>query len=123
MPISSRRRHPIGQRDPRAQRAAGVVDLGLRQIERVFAFDIARAHVVADREADQPQSASSAPAPVPARARSTWRRWRMRTGLPGPTTRLGVALKNSSGARPRRRDRSAWPPTVDSSMRADLLRV
>ena len=37
--------------DRRAERAAPVVDLGLRQVERIFAFDVAGAHVVADRVA------------------------------------------------------------------------
>ena len=38
--------------DPRTQRARAIVDLGLRQIQQVLAFDVARAHVVADRAAD-----------------------------------------------------------------------
>src|SRR4051812_14542457 len=38
--------------DERTQRAGAVVDLRLRQIEKIFAFDIARTHVVADRVAD-----------------------------------------------------------------------
>ena len=38
--------------DAGAEGAAAVVDLGLREVERVFAFDVARAHVVADGVAD-----------------------------------------------------------------------
>ncbi len=38
--------------DPGTERARAVVDLGLRQIQEVLAFDVARAHVVADRAAD-----------------------------------------------------------------------
>ena len=51
------RRHADGQRDPGAEAAALVVALGLRQIERVVPLDVARAHVVADREADELQLA------------------------------------------------------------------
>ena len=35
------------------ERTARVVELGLRQVERVLALDVAGADVVADREADQ----------------------------------------------------------------------
>jgi DNA-binding LacI/PurR family transcriptional regulator len=38
--------------DPRADRAGAQVDLGLRQVQRVLAFNGARAHVVADGVAD-----------------------------------------------------------------------
>ena len=38
--------------NPRPERARAVVDLRLRQIQEVLAFDVARAHVVADRAAD-----------------------------------------------------------------------
>ena len=41
-----------GHKNSRPQRAAAVVDLGLRQIQRILAFDIARAHIVANRVAD-----------------------------------------------------------------------
>ena len=39
--------------DPRADGAGAVVDLGLREVEEVFALDVARAHVVADGEAGE----------------------------------------------------------------------
>jgi len=35
-----------------AKRAAATVNLGLREVERVLSFDIARAHVIADRVAE-----------------------------------------------------------------------
>ena len=41
----------VGQRDHRAQRAGVAVHLGLREVERVLALDIAAADVVADRVA------------------------------------------------------------------------
>src|SRR5690606_30379484 len=41
-----------GERNGRAERARTRVDLGLGQIERVLALDIATAHVVADGDAD-----------------------------------------------------------------------
>src|SRR5207244_2781908 len=41
------RRHLVGDQEARAERAAPVVDLGLRQVERILALDVARAHVVA----------------------------------------------------------------------------
>ena len=47
-----RRRDLLGDQDAGAECAALVVDLGLREIEGVLAFDVARAHVVADRPAD-----------------------------------------------------------------------
>ena len=40
------------EQNARAERAASVVDLGLRQVERIFALDVARAHIVADGVAD-----------------------------------------------------------------------
>src|SRR5262249_6840474 len=46
------RRHAAGERDDWAEGAAVVVDLRLRQVERVFALDVAGAHVVADGVAD-----------------------------------------------------------------------
>ena len=42
----------VAEQDARAERARAVVDLGLRQVERVLALDVARGHVVADAEAD-----------------------------------------------------------------------
>src|SRR6185312_9412512 len=38
----------IGEQKAWSKRAGAVIDLCLRQIERVFAFDVTRAHVVAD---------------------------------------------------------------------------
>ena len=43
----------FGNQNARAQGAAIVVELGLRQIERILALDVAGAHVVADGEPDQ----------------------------------------------------------------------
>src|SRR5213079_367362 len=42
----------LGQQDRRSEAATSVPRLGLRQIEQVFAFDVAAGHVVADRVAD-----------------------------------------------------------------------
>ncbi len=42
----------FAEQDARAQRARAVVDLGLRQVERVLALDVARRDVVADAKAD-----------------------------------------------------------------------
>ena len=78
------------------RRTAGVVDLGLRQIERVLALDVARAHVVADREADELELGLSTRASSGSGTHQRVSR-RTRIGCPGPTTRLGVALKNNSG--------------------------
>src|SRR5262249_32935410 len=47
------RRHGVGEGNDGAEGAGVVVDLGLRQVERVLALDVARTHVVADRVADQ----------------------------------------------------------------------
>ncbi len=38
--------------NPRSECAGAIVNLGLRKVEEILAFDVARAHVVADREAD-----------------------------------------------------------------------
>ena len=62
-PRSISRRMPISARGGMAPASvidgpectAGVVDLGLRQIERVLALDVPGADIVADREADQLQ--------------------------------------------------------------------
>src|SRR5437764_2669735 len=45
-------RHGPGRRHARAERAAARVHFGLRQVQRVIAFDAARAHVVGDCVAD-----------------------------------------------------------------------
>src|ERR1700678_4116532 len=42
------RQRAFAHQDTRAKSAAAVVDLGLRQVERVLTFDIARAHIVAN---------------------------------------------------------------------------
>ena len=42
----------LGEHDAGAERARPVVDLGLRQVQRVLALDVARRHVVARAEAD-----------------------------------------------------------------------
>src|SRR5947207_15129876 len=39
-------RHGVSERDDRPERAATVVDLGLGQIEWIFAFDVAGTHVI-----------------------------------------------------------------------------
>ena len=44
--------HGVGQSDPRSDAATLIVDFGLGQIERIVPFDIAAAHVVADRVPD-----------------------------------------------------------------------
>ncbi len=49
---SGGRQRIAADENARAQRATAVVDLGLRKIERIFALDIARAHIVADGVAD-----------------------------------------------------------------------
>ena len=61
------RGHGRGEGDDGPNGAARVVNLGLRQIERVLPLDVACADVVADREADE--LAARGTRPVPARAR------------------------------------------------------
>ena len=46
------RGHTIGQSNPRSQSATSVVHFGLRQVERIVPFDIARTHVIANGESD-----------------------------------------------------------------------
>src|SRR5262249_24260783 len=48
-------RHGIRKRNHRSQGAAGIVDFRLREIKRVFPFDVPRAHVVADGVTDDLQ--------------------------------------------------------------------
>src|SRR5207249_11033456 len=50
-------RHANGKRNPRPQTARLAVALGLRQIERIVALDVARAHVITDRKTDELQLA------------------------------------------------------------------
>src|SRR5713226_1418823 len=49
------RRHVVGESNDGAQGATIVVHLGLRQVKRVFALNIASAHVIADGVADDLQ--------------------------------------------------------------------
>ena len=83
--------------DPGTEPSALVVALGLRQVERILPFDVARAHVVAHREADDSQLGGKhqrdfrfghVPGRILRRILSGWR---------CPLTRCGFALKNSSG--------------------------
>ena len=116
----SRRR--LEQRDPGSQPATGVVHLGLRQVERILALDVATAHVIADSESHQPQSRREHQGElrlgnVPSSVRANLHRFA------GPTTRCGVALKNSSGRLMAAYTRSYSDAAVsDSSIRAVLLR-
>jgi hypothetical protein len=86
----------LGDQHPWTECARAVVHLRLRQIERVLAFDVARAHVVADRVADDrpPRLITSASSGSGTLHRASRR---MHTGSPGPRTRQAAALKNSSG--------------------------
>ena len=83
----------------RAKRTGACVDLGLGEIERVFAFDVAAAHIVADGVADD------LPAGVITRASSGSGTFQVRVPadadwvVPCPTTHGAEALKNSSGRR------------------------
>src|ERR1700679_1533381 len=50
--LGAGRRRRVANKNAGAKRTASIVDLGLRKIERVCAFDVARTHVVADGVAD-----------------------------------------------------------------------
>ena len=89
--------HGVGQGDDRAEGAGAVVDLGLRQIERVLAFDVARAHVVADGVADELAAAARSPGPAPARARSSGYRGGCARGCAGAGDAVGGRLEEQLG--------------------------
>ena len=85
-----------GQDDRARQPERVVVDLGLRQVERVGALDGARGDVVGDQVADDLAAASSTSASSGS-GTSQPESARIRSGAPGGGTRYAGALRNSSG--------------------------
>ncbi len=73
IPIEDRLAY-LRQSDPRTETTALVIDLRLRQIEWVVAFDVAAAHVVADRCIRQSSHAETRRELIRVRARSSLHR-------------------------------------------------